>query len=383
MRIGIVVSPYKESAFGAEPFPCNGVAVYTRHLVAALVEVDSANEYYLIHCHRDALDIRTHPRLHPLVFPWPWLWRAAHHFGLWREWTVRRYQLDLVHEVIPNNCVWRPSPYRLALTLHDLTPLLLPQAFSTRSRLAFRLWLGHNVGRAQHIICVSENTRNDLLRFFPAAEQKSSVIAIAGQPLDGNGDLAPVLAHYGIRRPYLLCVATIEPRKNHVALFDALIELRRNGYRHQLVCVGGLGWKTREILSHPAIRSCRGDVVLTGVLDGGALGRLYRGAECFIYPTFYEGFGLPPLEALGAGVPVLASRNSSLPEVLGDAPVWLAARPTGAEIASAVIELAARPDLRRERIGRGLAQWRRFDWRGTAQQTLEVYERIVRGDATC
>jgi len=222
---------------------------------------------------------------------------------------------------------------------------------------------------------MSENTRLDLGRRFPGTAGKSTVIPLAPQRLPG--DTGSPLEALGIRKPYLLSVSTLEPRKNHAALFDAVGILQARGYMYQMVCVGGMGWKMREILSHPALRDHRERIVFTGVVDTGTLGRLYRCADCFVYPTFYEGFGLPPLEALACGVPAVVSRNSSLPEVLGDAPYWLSARPNGEEIATAVMELSGRPELRQERIDRGYAQASRYDWKRTALETLSVYTRVA------
>jgi len=107
------------------------------------------------------------------------------------------------------------------------------------------------------------------------------------------------------------------------------------------------------------------------------LRQLYCSAECLIYPSFYEGFGLPPLEALSLGVPALVSRNSSMPEILGDAPYWLSAQPGAEEIASAVEQLASEPDLRQQRVRAGLLQAQLYDWKKTARETLSIYDRVT------
>ena len=380
MKIGILTDKFVSTCIGGEQVPAGGVSVYIQHLMQALVQTDEgAHEYYLLRSSSGPAPL-VHPRVHSISLPLACRWPSVfvRHSGIWRDMNAHRLGLDLIHEPVPDESALRYCRYPLVVTVHDLIPLIHPDKFILKHRWVFQFYGGRNIRRADAIIAASESTRRDLIRFFPASVWKVTVIPLAGQDLDVGAGEPVDLTRYGISGPYILCVATLEPRKNHRALFDAYSVLKEKGFPHKLVCVGATGWKTSGILSHNALKTHASDIVLLGQVGRWDLGSLYRHASVFVFPSIYEGFGLPPLEALGAGVPVIAAGNSSLPEVLGQAALYLSANPDGEEIAGAIIRLLGDEALRRDLAQKGRLQYQRFSWSKTAAETLAVYRHVAR-----
>jgi glycosyltransferase involved in cell wall biosynthesis len=378
MRIGIVANSFHVELVDGEVCIVNGgVGWYVKELLQALLEEDGDNEYVVIRENFSGSPLMVHPRVREFMFPFRL--RGMAKLGLWREWVLQHEKIDVLHEPEPNYGVFRFSRYPLVITVHDVISLLFPQYFPWRHSWTFSLLAKFNIRRADAIIAVSENTRNDLTRLFPFAAAKTQVIHEAGQSLDfSRARDESLLLVYGINKPYILTVATIEPRKNHMALLDAYCRVRQAGLDWQLVLIGPDGWKNKMIFSHRAHSLYGTDIIQTGILPQRLVAAFYQNAAMFVYPTFYEGFGMPPVEALGAGIPVIVGKNSSLPEILGDAAYYVGAQPDGAEIAAAIRALAGDADLRTRLSRLGKERASSFAWRQTARQTLEVYENIVR-----
>jgi glycosyltransferase involved in cell wall biosynthesis len=175
-------------------------------------------------------------------------------------------------------------------------------------------------------------------------------------------------------RPYLLTVGTIEPRKNHEMLIDAFERLP--GFDGYLVIAGARGWKCEAIFDRIRTSKCAGRIKYVGFPDDGLLPALYSGAELFVFPSFYEGFGFPPLEAMACGTPVFSSNGGSLPEVLGDAAVLMDGF-DGSAWAAGIEDLLADSERRRALVERGRARAAAYTWAETARRTWQVYERVA------
>jgi glycosyltransferase involved in cell wall biosynthesis len=372
MRIGFNIDSFKAIESGGEIIPYGGVGTYLQELLRAMLALESENEYYLIRNAPGPVPLR-HPRVHSLVCPLSGFQHAIRHSGLWRDRIIRKYRLDLLHEHHPDQPAARIAKIPLVVTIHDLIPILFPEKFPMFFSFIFRRYIWRNMRNAAAVISVSRCTMRDLCRFHPELKNKVRVIPIAGQTfVDGDSGISP--AAMGIRKPYILNVSTVEPRKNHAALFDAFALIKENGYAHQLVCVGPWGWKTGPILRHAALVRYSKDILRIGQVDRAALRQIYQDADLMVYPTLYEGFGMPPLEAMEFNVPVIASRNSSLPETLGEAALYVSASPDGKEIAAAVREVLGDAGRRETMTRLGRAQWQRFTWENTARETLRLYE---------
>ena len=258
-------------------------------------------------------------------------------------------------------------------TVFDLTPfrrdVVLPRGADFE-----RLTLPLAVRRAAALLPISHATREDLVARFPRAAAKATVVELAADATFA-ADAPPVAARYGLERPYVLALGTLEPRKNLPRLIEAFAALPpalRDA--HELVLVGGSGWATDEI--DASIAAHRELVRPLGHVPDEDLPSLYRGAALFAYPSLFEGFGLPVLEAMTAGTAVLTSSTSSLPEVGGDAVRY--ADPTDvAAIRDALAALLADPGERARLAAAGRERARGFSWERTAQATLAALERAA------
>lgn len=374
MRIGICINALQDMRGKGN----GGIGVYIEQLVAALLEVAPENTYVLIR-DRPLPGSVVNPRLREMYFPHSAGYYPLRMLGLWREWAVWHEGIQVLHETMSNSPPWRCSAYPMVMTVHDMVPWLYPGTCQGFSPLAHRYFMPANLHRADAIIATSENTQRDLIAYEPQVKNKVRVIPLAAQPLPFEAGSSAILDVLQIKGPYLLSVATLEPRKNHLALLDAFILLKDRHPDLQLVLVGPKGWKNQPVLNHPALARDVEDIILAGYVDRDDLAALYQHTQVFIYPSLYEGFGLPPLEAAAAGAPVIVGKNSSLPEVLGDAPFYVSAIPRADEIAATVQYIMDHPLERQKHVLSGQQRAQQFTWSRTALATLEAYEDAVRG----
>lgn len=295
----------------------------------------------------------------------------------WFPLTLPRLHLDVMHYPA------FPPPYaqlsrtRTAMTLHDAGPWRYPEALTLHGRLYFRTLLAHGMKRCARVITVSQHAKAEIGHFLgERALSKVSVIPEAARPEFATPCSASLMekvrAAYRVPDRYLLAVATVEPRKNLVTLLDAYKRLKRQSGAPcpPLVIVGRKGWNCDDILSYMA--ELEDAVLFPGHVADEELIALYQMATCLVFPSLYEGFGLPVLEAMIAGCPVITSRASSLPEVAGDAALLV--DPLNAEeIAAAMQRVVQNEDLRARMIRDGRAQAARFSWEQTARLTRDVY----------
>jgi glycosyltransferase involved in cell wall biosynthesis len=358
-----------------------GNETYIANLVEALAEVDTSNRYTLY---------VTKPAA------------VARFAGRWSNFAVRRTlpQTPLVRIPVTLSAELRRRPVDLlhvqftappfapcpvVATIHDLAFEHLPVTFKRRSWMQLRLTVRRTARRAAQIITVSEYSKRDIVETYGVAPDRVTVTHEAAaahfRPVTDGRELRRVRQLYGIAGDYILAVGSVQPRKNLARLVRAYSDLRRRPDQAKLprlVVVGKLAWLYEETLR--AVEECgvRGDVTFTGYVPEGDLPALYSGALCFAYPSFFEGFGLPPLEAMRCGAPVLVGDRTSLPEIVGDGGLLVDPFDTAA-ISAALARLIDDEGLRRTLRERGLARAARFDWRETARKTLEVYQRATGG----
>lgn len=271
----------------------------------------------------------------------------------------------------------RPS----VMTVHDLIFERFPQHHTFANRAFLRVAMPLFVRRADAIIAVSRHTKRDILELYDTPPQK---VFVVGEGIEGHfkpaeaEEVRRVQEEYGIRRPYLLMVGTLEPRKNHALAFEALARLKAEGWPHCLVVAGGRGWLFDAVQSEVEMQGLADDVVFTGHVPEQDLPALYSGAACFLMPSLYEGFGIPVLEAMACGAPVVCSRASSLPEVAGKAALYIEP-PTAEALAAQVRQVLSKPETAEQMRIDGLRQTARFSWRSAAIATVEVYNAISGG----
>jgi len=370
MRIGIDVHAAERDG--------SGNCTYIRGLIEALLAQDFENEYilYIIdrnhrfyrNIRRDArVRLRPLPVENPLVRIPLFLGRATH-----------RDALDILHVQFI-----APPRHRgkLVATIHDLGFLHLPRTFARFFVLRSKIFIRRTARRAAKVITGSQFSKTDISARYGLAPEKIEVIPCGVSPRFGEAQdtsrIQKTLAKYQIRPPYILSVSRLNPRKNLVSLAGAFSRLKSElCLPHQLVLAGRADYKTAKTIA--LIKKAAGaDILLTGFVDDEDLPALYQGADISVYPSLFEGAGLPVLEAMAAGVPVVASNTSSLPEIVGDAAITVDPLSVD-EIAQAVRRLASDQDLKEEFRRKGRLRAADFSWDKAAQKTLKIYHEVYR-----
>jgi glycosyltransferase involved in cell wall biosynthesis len=306
-------------------------------------------------------------------------WRMAVWLGQVAHTPFNRY--------VPNAQLFHAAEHLLmplrgvptVLTVHDLIFRQTPEHHKPLNRWYLTSTMPLYCRRADHIIAVSETTRRDLIAAYHLPPEKITVIHEAAdprfQPQPPTGQ-DRVRAVYGLPEQFLLYVGTIEPRKNLERLLESWAPLYRLGECPPLVIAGKRGWLSDGFFAALEASPARAGVILTGYVPDSDLAALYSAATAFIWPSLYEGFGLPPLEAMACGTPVLSSNASSMPEVVGDAAVLF--NPGNAdELRECLRSVVRSRALRRDLSLRGLARAATFSWQRTAEETLQIYDRYV------
>lgn len=372
MRIGLDGYPLTE--------PRTGVGHYTFELARALAVAYPLDQFELISPKPFDESVVARERVANLSFI---KGKSSSIRGHW--WSVglplyaKRAGLDLFHGTNFELPLW--SRRRTVLTIHDLSALRYPELHRPRlaRRARVRLPLAAKLARA--IITPTEAVKQEVCSQFRLKAEKVTAIHEAPRsvfqplPLDETFEIRRRLE---IEDDFLLFVGTLEPRKNLLTLLKAFDQiLRHTSWLPQLVVAGGAGWLMDETFSFMKESGINEHLRLVGYLDDLDLRALYSSCKAFIYPSLYEGFGLPPLEAMACGAPVVATRIPALQETLGDAAILI--EPVDVDgLARAIIDILANQERRNDLISLGLRQAARFSWENAAKQTYEVYQKVLR-----
>jgi glycosyltransferase involved in cell wall biosynthesis len=299
---------------------------------------------------------------------------------------ARRLQLDVLHVPSYRRMLWN-SPCPSVATIHDLAPFHVRRKYSWPRMLYGRIVVPRLARRQDQIVAVSESTARDAARFLSVSNKRLAVIY---NGLDHcrffPGDFARarslIAGRFGLKQPFFLYVARLEhPGKNHTRLIAAFNRFKAAGESAWQLALAGGAWHGVDQI-HKAIRVSpfAQDIRCLGFVPDDVLPDLYRAADVFVYPSLFEGFGMPPIEAMACGCPVISSARGSLEEVLGNAAVRVDPEDVDA-LTSQLRILSAGPAVRHQLRAAGLAQAERFDWARTATATVRVYERAVNGGA--
>ncbi len=309
----------------------------------------------------------------------------------YKPWRMAVWAGQLAHvpfnRLLPDATLFHATEHLLlplrgiptVLTVHDLIFRHLPEHHKPLNRWYLNATLPLYCRRADHIIAVSEATRRDLMVAYSLPAEKITVIHEAADPrfrLPAPGAVARARTAYGLPEEYLLYVGTIEPRKNLPRLLHAWEPLYEAGTAPPLVIAGRRGWLADDFYAALERSPCREAVFFTGYVQDDDLPALYGGATAFLFPSLYEGFGLPPLEAMACGAPVICSNTSSLPEVVGEAALTVGPTETDA-LRAALHRLLSQPELQAELRARGLQRAAQFSWERAARETLAVYRSLL------
>ncbi len=305
---------------------------------------------------------------------------------LWHQTELprlaRRQKMDVLHIPSYRRLLW-PRPCPLVATIHDLAPFQIASKYDWKRMFYGRVIARRLARRQDHIIAISQNTARDVKRWFALPHHRISVIHNGLEhdrffPGIHETARAKAARRHGLRQPFFLYIARLEhPAKNHVRLISAFNQFKAvTGSNWQLV-FGGSDWNGAENI-HAAINASpfAADIRRLGFVDDKDLPMLYRAADVFVYPSLYEGFGMPPIEAMACGCPVICSACGSLGEVVGQAAVLVDPEDINS-LAKQLTALANDAGLRERLRALGLEQAQRFNWHKTAAETLEVYQRVV------
>lgn len=264
---------------------------------------------------------------------------------------------------------------RKVLSVHDLNHLYFPQTMANYNLLVHKLFFSQSLKIADHIITMTNFIKQDIISRFEVPTKKITAIYEGVnekfRPYPKN-EVQEVLNRFGLEKPYILSVGTLEPRKNYPTLLQAFKNLKND---YNLVIVGKKGWKANKIFATIRRLRLENEVIILGYVKDEDLPYLYNGAELFVFPSLYEGFGLPVLEAMACGVPVICSNSSSLPEVGEDAVLYFESNSTDDLIAKMQI-LLTNEQLRNTLREKGIEQAKKFDWKKTARQTLSILKGV-------
>ncbi len=298
---------------------------------------------------------------------------------LWEQvvqpWALLSERVELLHSLAFVGPILSPCPF--LVTVYDLSFLLFPESFRPWNRLYLSLFTRLSARKARRVIAISENTRKDLVKLLGVEEGKIRVTYCGRdeslRPLPPQ-EVEEFRRRKGLPERFILFLGTIEPRKNLVRLLEAYSRIRREGVR--LVLAGGLGWGYEPILATMEKLGLNDDVIMPGFVPQEEKVYWYNAAEVFVYPSLYEGFGLPPLEAMACGTPVVTSSAASLPEVVGDGGILV--DPTDPEaLAGALSSLLASPEERERLREKGLRRAEMFSWEKMARETAAIYREAL------
>lgn len=302
---------------------------------------------------------------------------------LWEQtalpWSARRMRADLLHAMAFVGPLASPCP--LVVTVYDLTPVLFPDAFNRVNRTYLTTMIGVSARRAQRVIAISQSTKRDLVRLMGVPAERVDVVYPGLEPgiapVTDAAALAAFRERHHLPEHFVLFVGTLEPRKNVANLVRAYGLLRQRGVRtHALVLAGSKGWRYESVFAGIDKSGAAESIIMPGYVPRDELSMWYSAADAFIYPSLYEGFGLPVLEAMACGAPTITSNVSSLPEVAGDA--CLLVEPEDVDdIADALQRVLTDAGLRRDMAQRGMAQAATFTRDKMARATLSVYNRTL------
>ncbi|MCS6882336.1 MAG: glycosyltransferase family 1 protein [Oscillochloridaceae bacterium] len=357
-----------------------GISHYVEQVLIQLGQIDRSNRYSVYTTRgldRRALGLPDNFRVIPSRLPTinprvriPWEQLLA-------PMLLRRSGADLfhgVHSVVPIAC-----PVPSVVTVHDLAFIRFPQTFRAYNRIYLDLATRLSVRRAARVLVVSEHTRREVIGLLGVPPERVVVTPNAVREHFRPPDPAALevfRARKGLPERFVLYVGTLEPRKNLTTLLEAYAMVARDRAAPLLVG-GGKGWMYDAVFQRLEALGLHERVRFVGYLDEEELPLWYAAATVFVFPSIYEGFGMPPLEAMACGAPVVASNTSSLPEVVGDAGLTVSPYDPAA-LAAAIRRLLDDADLRQELRERGFRQARAFSWRVTAERTLAAYEAAAR-----
>ncbi|MBU2028632.1 glycosyltransferase family 4 protein [Patescibacteria group bacterium] len=367
MKIAIQVADLDSSRI-------DGTRVYIQNLLKHFGHISSADAFWLYH------KSEFNPELAPPIFPnyhivqksWPFFWTQIRFaFEIWQD------RPDILWMPIQALPIFRRKSLKTAITIHDLAFKYFPKDFERKDFYKIDSFSDYAIRHSDKIIAISQSTKKDILKFYPEIKAEKIRVIYHGfdkeifakdRNLEEERELKDKLK---IKGDYILYAGAIQPRKNLEILIEAFNSLKNNGHTDlQLVLAGEKAWLSEKIIQKAQKNPFLSDIKLLGKVKFGDLGVLFRGASVFAFPSLYEGFGLPILEAFASQIPVVCAKNSSLPEVAGDAALYFENN-NPEDLAQKMQEVLENPELKNSLVLKGSIQLQKFSWEKCAKETLE------------
>lgn len=354
MKIGIDV----QTTLGQK----TGFGFYVKNLVSHMQKIGSKDNFYFIK--PDTIKDFSAPQR----FVWDQL-KVPN--------IAQKNKVDILHQP----CFSAPVFYKgkVVVTIHDLIAIKYGKDIPFFSRMYFGRWMPLTYHRADAIIAISEHTKKDIQKYLRVPDEKIFVIPSAASDeykvINDKDRINKVKNKYKTGDKYLLHIGTLNPRKNLLFLIDVFYEVSKRLPDYKLVIVGKEGWYYDKLYQKVEKYGLQGKVVFTGYIDEADKVYLYNGSSLFVFPSLYEGFGLPPLEAMKCAIPVISSNTSSLPEVVSDAGILLSPTDKKGWIDS-ITRVLIDKKLYENLSKKSLEQANKFSWERCAKQTLEVYKKV-------
>lgn len=364
MKIGIDIHTIGARQTGNE--------TYIKNLIS---HFDCDHDFHFYHTRADREDLPKWQGDYHQVKPHNPLLRIPVSFPL----ALKRDAIDVAHfQYVAPPITHCPT----VVMVHDISYEFFPEFFNPLSRKRMQLLIPFSARKSAHVLTVSEYSRQQIIQTYGIAEDKVTVtyngVSDAFKPVDNDGWLRQKLLRLNIDSPFILAVGNLQPRKNIERLVRIYCELKRKDLISQkLVLVGKVDYRGHAIEQQIQASGMSDSIISTGYVDDEELVALYNCADVFVYPSYYEGFGLPVLESMACGTPVITSDVSSIPEVGGDAVLYIQPD-SDSDLRSCITSLANSEELRNQQATKGLQQAKKFNWETTSQQTLAIFESVCR-----
>jgi glycosyltransferase involved in cell wall biosynthesis len=360
----------------------DGTRIYIKNVLDQIGKFDQKNRYLIY------LKEQLNPQLKFKIYPNYEIKKSKSTFF----WTQTRFPLELFKDA--PQLLWMPlqtvpfvtlKKLKIVITIHDLAFLFFKKHFKLKDRVLLTKFAKKSILRADRIIAVSKNTKQDILKYFPISEKKIKVIyhgfdkkLFNLEKAINKNKIDQVKAKYKIKGDYLIYVGAIQPRKNIKVLIKAFAFLKNKNQANlkiknlKLVIAGAKAWLFKDIISKAKKSDFKEDIIFTGYYQTQELPYLLGGAKAFIFPSLYEGFGIPVLEAMACGTPAIVAKNSSLPEVGGKAVEYFKTK-DHLDLAKKILKVLEDKDLKKNMTKKGLIQANKFSWEKCAKETCELF----------
>jgi len=357
----------------------DGTRVYLYNMLKNFGKINKSDSFLIYH--RNFFNHHlTPPKFNNYLIkriPFPILWTQTRF-----AWEIFRDLPDVLWMPVHNMPMLRRKKLKVVVTIHDLAFKIFPEYFTGKDRAKLNKLSDMAIKNADRIIAVSHCTKKDILKFYPEIkEDKISVVYHGFDPKLFQREISPeesasILKNYKLRtKNYLLYVGAIQPRKNLKVLIEAFEKIKENNQNLKLVIAGAPAWKYSRIIEKISSSKFKKDIIITGNLEFEKISVLYRNAKMFVFPSLYEGFGIPVLEAMASEIPVICAENSSLIEVGGEAVLYFKTD-DNQNLANCMNKIIKDAEFEKNLIQKGTEHVKNFSWEKCAQETLEILHSV-------